>query len=299
MKLIKALSLQLMELNQPVVTLYQLALITHQLYRAKSFRGESIQSITKDAADAQALSHALEILLDDGILDPYKGFPKHSVFGLLGRSNDAPAEVACAVDPFCYLSHLSAMEHHGLTNRMPSKLFLSSPGRDEWRGYATERMERDLKEGLESYREQGLPELRKTAMTRIGRTEVHRHNSIHLGAYKNTTGKVIRVSSVGRTFLDMLRKPDLCGGINHVIEVYEEHAESYLKLITDEIERHGRPIDKVRAGYILDEVIGLESDAIDQWLPLAQRGGSRRLDASEEYAEEFSEKWCLSINVYR
>ena len=298
MKLIKALSLKIAKLDQPVITFYQLAIIVHHIYLSKSLHGEHVQAIKKDAADTQALSNALKNLVDDGILNPYKGFPNKSVFSILGRGNESPGEVACSVDPFCYISHLTAMEHHGLTNRMPSKLFLSSPGKGEWRKYAIERMRKDLKDNLTIYQNNGLPELHKIRINKIGRTEVHRHNSIHLGAYKNIRGKVVRVSSIGRTFLDMLRNPELCGGINHVLEVYEEHAETYLKLIIDEVTNNGRPIDKVRAGYILDEKLRLKHSLINEWLSQAQRGGSRKLDATAEYIPEFSEKWCLSINVF-
>lgn len=297
MKLIKALSLSIAGLEQPVITFYQLGVIVHQIYQTKTFRGENISSIKKELADYSALTNALGNLVDDGILDPFKGFPSKSVFSILGKTYESPTELACVVDPFCYVSHLSAMDHHGLTNRMPSTLFLSSPGREMWRRYADERMHKDLGDDLSVYRMNGLPELHKIRMEKIGRVMVHKHNSLHLGAYKNVRGKNIRVASIGRTFLDMLRNPDLCGGIRHVLDVYEEYAEIYLKLIVDEVTQHGRPIDKVRAGYILDERLGLSHPLISEWLSLVQRGGSRKLDASAEYIPEFSEKWCLSINV--
>lgn len=54
--------------------------------------------------------------------------------------------MACVVDPFAYLSHLSAMEYHGLTQRMPSMLFLSSPAPIEWKTFAEARMWQDLGE---------------------------------------------------------------------------------------------------------------------------------------------------------
>jgi predicted transcriptional regulator of viral defense system len=298
MKLTKAISLKIIELNQPVITLYQFSVILHQLYLSKSYRGEKIQAIKKDAANLQTLSDALDSLMDDGILDPYRGSPKKSVFSILGRSETDPGEVACSVDPFCYISHLSAMEHHGLTNRMPSKLFISSPGKGLWTNYANERMRKEVGKSLDVYLANSLPKLTKIKMNKIGRTIVHRHNSIHLGAYKNVKGKCLRISTIGRTFLDMLRNPELCGGIIHVLDVYEEHAETYLKLIVDEVENNGSPIDKVRAGYILDERLGLQHPSIDGWVLLAQRGGSRKLDPSGEYIPEFSEKWCLSINVF-
>jgi len=298
MKLTKALSLKIIELNQPIITLYQFSLILHQLYLSKSFRGEKIQAIKRDAANTRILSDVLDSLVGDGILDPYRGFPKKSVFSILGRRDAEPSEIACSVDPFCYVSHLSAMEHHGLTNRMPNKLFLSSPGKGLWSKYANDRMQRELGDSFDIYFANRLPRLTQIRMEKIGRTIVNRHSSIHLGAYKNVRGKSLRISTIGRTFLDMLRNPELCGGMAHVLEVYEEYGATYLKLIVDEIENHGSPIDKVRAGYILEERLRLNNSSIEGWVAYVQRGGSRKLDPSGEYIPEFSEKWCLSINAF-
>ena len=68
--------------------------------------------------------------------------------------------------------------------------------------------------------------------------------------------------------------------------------------ITDEITQHGQPIDKVRAGYILEERLALSNEVIDSWAQYAQRGGSRKLDATAEYIPQWSDKWCLSINTF-
>lgn len=298
MKLTKALSLAIVRLNQPVITLYQFAVILDQLYETKQFRGENIQGLQRDSANSRALSSNLDTLVNEGILDPYRGFPQKSVFSVLGKSEAPASEVACSVDPFCYLSHLSAMEHHGLTNRMPSQLFVSSPGKDLWKKYSQEKMRKDLGDRLELYLSNHLPLLTKIRLERIAKTFVHRHSSIHLGAFKLIKNKPLRVSTIGRTFLDMLKNPELCGGIDHVLEVYEEYASTYLKLITDEISANGAPIDKVRAGYILEERLGLQHPAITDWASYAQRGGSRKLDPSGEYIPQFSERWCLSINVF-
>jgi predicted transcriptional regulator of viral defense system len=110
---------------------------------------------------------------------------------------------------------------------------------------------------------------------------------------------MMRVATIGRTFLDMIREPELCGGIYHVLEVYAEYAQRYLRLIVDVIDRHGSKIDKVRAGYILDERLELPhaNSTIESWRALVQRGGSRKLQANAPYSSRFSEKWCLSINI--
>jgi predicted transcriptional regulator of viral defense system len=152
-------------------------------------------------------------------------------------------------------------------------------------------------EAVALYRDARLPILRKLNLPSILRKTLYRHASIHLGAFTVVKDRSLRVSTIGRTFLDMLRKPDLCGGIYHVLEIYEEYAERYLRLIVDEIERHGTSIDKVRTGYVLDERCGLSHPTIDGWLDFVQRGGSRKLYAEAEYSPVFSEKWSLSINI--
>jgi len=297
MKLIKALTLSLGEMGKPVVTQYQLGLLIHHLYRNKRYKSEAIPSLVKECAERHEFNHCLNQLLLQGILAHYKGMP-NSVYSLLGIDHYPAEEVACTVDPFCYISHLSAMAHHGLTNRQPSRLFLSSPDASDWKSYAYKVMQKDLGDDLESYINNGLPTLSRAEFTKIGRMEVNRFTSKHLGAYKNISGKSLRVSTVGRTFLDCLRSPQLCGGLNHVLEVFEEHANTYLRLITDEVDLHGAPIDKVRAGYILQERLGIENEVIEGWVQFAQRGGSRKLDATAEYAHKWSDKWCLSLNIY-
>jgi predicted transcriptional regulator of viral defense system len=297
MELIKALTLSLGDLDDPVVTAYRIGNILHDLYRDKKFRGEPLARIQKEFAEGKDYYKYVDKLNDEGILAPYKGLP-NTVFTLLGRKHESEAEIACVVDPFCYLSHLSAMSYHGLTNRIPSKIFISSPSPAKWREFSEIKMRKELQDDYELYINSGLPKLARTKLSKIGRKEVNVFNSIHLGAFKKVRASALRVSTIGRTFLDMLRSPELCGGINHVLEVYEEFAHQYLRLIVDEIETNGKSIDKVRAGYILDERLNIKDERVSAWTNFAQRGGSRKLDASEEYIPQWSDKWCISINIF-
>ena len=296
LKTLKALTLSLGELNTPILTKYQLGLIIYSLYAKKEYKGDPI-NLTKEFAEPSDLNKYLNQLLDDGILDEPRALP-NGVYSILGRSNEDPAEIICTIDPFCYISHLSAMSYHGLTNRIPTKLFISSPGPKDWKIAATNRMQRDLDDQFQNYYRSGLARLVRPDVIRIRKTEIHRFNSKHLGAFTKIKNSPIRVSSIGRTFLDMLRNPELSGGINHVIEVFEEYGKKYIRLITDEIDQHGKPIDKVRAGYLFDERMGIKSDKVETWTAFAQRGGSRKLDASAEYMPTWSDKWLISINTF-
>jgi predicted transcriptional regulator of viral defense system len=201
------------------------------------------------------------------------------------------------VDPFAYISHLSAMEYHGLTDRFSKILYLTTPPDSEWKAQAQAKMANDLRERVDAHKALKLPLLRRPAFDRLEGTRVELMRRSSRGAFKNVKSPQIRVATVGRVFLEMLREPECCGGIQHVVDTYQSHGEMYLSLIAQEVERHGTAIEKVRAGYLLDEVCRLRHATVDGWVRFAQRGGSRRLDPNGEYAPCYSDKWMLSINV--
>ncbi len=293
-----AFALSIGQLNQPVVTSYDLGLILFRLYRTKRYKGEALSRFKNDAPNRSDYNRRVRELLTNGLIQQSTSIRHKDAFLLIGKETASPEDVACSIDPFAYISHMSAMEWHGLTDRIPKLLFLSSPAPQTWRKFALERMHKDLgDEDITAYETSGLPKLRKLNVEKIFRKTVNRFASIHLGAFTSVKDRPLRVSSIGRTFLDMIREPDLCGGIYHALEIYEEYAQRYLKLALDEIDRHGTKIDKVRAGYILEERCGITDPVIETWTECAERGGSRKLYAHDEYSPVYSEKWSLSINI--
>ncbi len=298
MKIISALSTEIGDLKHPAVTGYQIGLIIFHLYSAKRYKGQLITNIKKDVPNRDDYHRYTKELLSFGLLN--SNLVAHNeVFGVLSQSSPSAEEIACCIDPFVYVSHLSAMEYHGLTDRFPKMLFLSSPKPSDWNQLAQSKMEKDLGENLNVYLSTGLPKLRRLLVSKISKKTVNIHSSVQYtpGAYLNVRGQNLRISSIGRTFFDMLRNPSLCGGIYHVLDVYRENAKRYLRLIIDEVDRHGSAIDKVRVGYVLEERLGLTEPRVEKWIENVQRGGSRKLVADEPYKPVFSEKWCLSINI--
>lgn len=292
----KALILAVGSTDQPVITKYQLGILVFRLYNSGAFQAQPLCR-RREYIELTDFTRALRHLLDSGVLVENRNFGSRQVFNVLGREPGPVPAVACTVDPFAYVSHMSAMDFHGLTDRLPKILYLTSPPAPSWGLAAHERMKRDLGPLDSEYDDAGFPKLRRIRMRKIGRMPLHIHESLHLGAYKTLKDIHVRVATIGRTFLDMVRAPDLCGGIRHVIDVYREHAKTYLRLIVAEVEQHGAPIDKVRIGYILDEECNLHDPAVMSWSQFAQRGGSRKLIPSAEYSANYSDRWCLSINI--
>ncbi len=122
-------------------------------------------------------------------------------------------------------------------------------------------------------------------------------SSKHLGKSIQLRGTRARISTIGQTFADMLERPNLAGGMAHVLDVWSNHADIYVEDIIECIDTRPQKLIKVRAGYILDEYLGIKDSRIEQWLGYAQRGGSQRLDPDSAYTGKFSEKWMISLNA--
>lgn len=210
---------------------------------------------------------------------------------------DAPAdEVSALVDPFCFVSHLSAMQHFGLSNRRPVELMLTTPNIVHWRKLRDEKMSEDYLPELSQ--EQYRVKLERISLPRKLRgRQLSIHTTNRLIDIRTSRNSIKRIPPIEEVFVEMLDRPDLCGGITHVIEVWKEYAPDRLDKIVAAIDLVNDGIMKVRAGFILDECLKLNHPAINGWLKFAQRGGSRKLDPSRPYAPRFSEKWMISINV--
>lgn len=238
-----------------------------------------------------------DALLRVRLLSAIEPFAETKAYLLFGKGDATPADIVCSLDPFAYVSHLSAMEYHGLTDRFPKIVYMTRPALPQWRAQAKLRMSRDLGDHLQSYLGSDLPKLTQPKISRLGQTSIQFFERSQLGAFRLVSGSSLRVATIGRVFLEMIREPSLCGGIQHVIDIYKREAGRNLPLIIDEVNQHGLPIDKVRLGFLLSEVCGLDHPVLSKWDKLAQRGGSRKLDPEGEYLPVFSKRWQLSVNV--
>ena len=295
MPLLSALTKELGNLQQPVISTYQLGRLIFNAYLHNSIGGLSL-NLKKDLPDKPQYNAALNDLLSLGVLTKLSGL-SGNYFKIIGKMDIEPDEVICSIDPFCYLSHMSAMAYHGVTDRLPRTVFVSTPSTKEWRQFAFEQMQKDLGESYNQYVEHRLPLLTRPNPKKISGSIINITHSSHLGSYKNIQGKFLRVSTIGRTFLDMLRSPELCGGMQHVMDVYQSYGKQYFRQIIDEIDRHGKNIEKSRAGYILESLVDLKDLRVDAWQSQVQRGGSRKLDPGSEYSPFFSERWAISLNL--
>ena len=284
------------EANGAVVGSYRLAFMLWELVLAREYAGRPIK-LPNRPVDRAMFTAARRAMIDRQILQEDSLLPG-TVLRIPGRKDTDPMLVQCEIDPFGHIAYLSAMAYHGLTNRLPRVLYFRTLDPTGWANAAKEKMSKDIGEKISDYLTSGLPALRHVKLERLSGLviETIRSKEAHAG-WRHAGDQGLRVASIGRVFLDMVQRPDLCGGLQHVIGIFEEHARTYLDVILSEISRHGSKIDQARAGYILEEYCGVNHSSLDEWAKDAARGGSRRLDPQAEYVPTYSERWCLSINA--
>ena len=281
---------ELLETNgKPVVTQFDFFQAIWRMYQESSGKKLYLRSNIPTRRDYERLKDSLRTA---GII----GFDRDygaRVIRVLTLS-DLPAEdIVCLIDPTCHISHISAMQRWGLTDRRPRALVLTRPIRH----MATAKIKVYMAESGVAIEASPFPPKIVKHPALVRRRPIQVHESKVPGEFVKIRGDAARISTIGQTFLDMLQKPDLCGGMSHVLDVWEEHAETFLDEIVAIVNTATSRLVKSRAGYIIEERLGLRHQTIESWKALGQRGGSRKLDPTKDFVPIFSETWMISLNA--
>ena len=204
-------------------------------------------------------------LLAERFIRPDPDFQSHTgrtrlpyVFRV-NENPDAPAEdIFCLVDPFGAVAYLSALQRYGLTTRQPKALSLMTLDAGAWwkgrkvkehEDYGFDPDARHLNYFIHLEQAPYPEKLRDREIT------VHRSKISY--KQKSVNDSYARILEIGSLFVQTLDAPALCGGIEHVLEIWDYHAEIYLQEIIAAVNDYASSIVKVRAGYILTERMGL------------------------------------------
>jgi predicted transcriptional regulator of viral defense system len=294
-KLAAAALALLVQERRAVVTTYTLFLLLRRLFTPENRQKLYLRADTPTTGNLRKLTANLS---DTGGIEVDSDYGR-SVFRVLSVGESPADEVCPLANPFGYISHLSAMQRWGLTDRRPEALHLTMPPPSAVRPLIEQRMAADYNTPLS---EIPLNEMVKLAFIRHPETVRGRKISVyetkHPGQWLQVRDSHARLATIGQTFVDTVERPQYCGGMAHVLDVWREHAGIYLQEVIATVDKVESPIVKVRAGYLLDDMMGLGNDLrVQGWVRFAQRGGARVLDPTKAFSPDHSAKWMLSINV--
>lgn len=208
-------------------------------------------------------------------------------------------KVICDIYPIGYISYLSAIEFHKLIpTRDHKNVYFTTVDRKSWKENFYDLIKEDEYPFFDETYTSDLTKL----IPRFPTEEKHIDHDLIVFTTKKLDGfenqKGLRVRELPFLFLDMVRTPQYCGGVESVLSIFKKYAELLLEDIVETCQTHGTNMDKARIGFILDEVLGIQHPVIDKWKTsmIGQRGGSRKFVAYLNFEPRFSETWNISLN---
>jgi predicted transcriptional regulator of viral defense system len=277
------------DLNRPVIAPFELFELIRRMFSEQEGKKLYLREVEPTA---EVYARLRTNLKKSGIIAPDRDYGAR-MFRIVGAADLPADEIVCLSDPTSYISHLSALQRWGLTERTSNSLIITRPDR-----VASSVILKGIVENrLGSSARPLIPLRRITHPEMVRRRSITVYETKFSGNWVQVRGAYARLSTIGQTFLDTLQKPDYCGGMSHVLDIWQEHAEVYRDEIIRAVDDGGIDILKSRAGYILEERLGLHDERIEAWKLLGQRGSSRKLDPHGPFASQFSETWMISLNV--
>lgn len=222
--------------SRAVVAEFDLFLLARQLFRDRGYRGAMIS-----ARNGPLDTRRARKLLSEATFD-FSYYPGEAPSHLLPRDPDFMSvlftvgdgdavKVILDADPFCYLSHASALAFHGMVADT-SELHISTPVRSQWAGYARHYMEANLGIDLTSIidESEGLfPLTQPKPCAKVRGRPLHRHELSNPIPPASFDRERTRVSSPGATLRDTLTTPNWCGGMDQVIAIWRSYAARHVR----------------------------------------------------------------------
>lgn len=263
----------------------------HYIRETRFFQNQNIKGFRTDSNLKKKLSEVTEYLVSIGLVKK----PYDSYF-VIANKDPSDLEIVCSLYNIGYITYLSAMRFYNLTNRIPKRIDYIAPTRPLWKKTQSQLLSENSTDDENLEKNNFFIPPYPSERIKIKGKYLNVHSRSYLYPHMNK-GKGIRIISVGDLFLEMVRNPDLCGGFQHVLEVYEEMAEVLLNEIIDSVELYGTAIDKSRIGFILNSHLDIQDPTIAEWKNYSTaRGGSRKMISNEPYSDLYSEDWCISLN---
>ena len=177
------------------------------------------------------------------------------------------------ISPY-YISHWSAASYWGWTEQIPSTVFVASPSRK----FSNE----------------------KTILNITFRFIKTSKNKFFGITEEWIANEKINFSNKEKTIVDILDKPNLCGGIKEVAKcIRNAFRESQInpQLLTDYISKTDNKVVFKRLGYI-SEVLGIfDQSWRTTWQGSISKGYSKLDPSIKKIEKKFNSKWNLIVNI--
>ncbi|MGR3979168.1 hypothetical protein FW754_16210 [Acinetobacter sp. 1207_04] len=302
------------EYELDVISRQQLFLKYLELWFQEEFKGEIIEK-PKNFSN-KVFYKLCDYLIHEKLLIGFNHTTRGYTYFIKKGSKPTSEMAISALYPLGFLSHLTAMNLYSIGNTQTTGIYLTCPARKDWKTLCLKEIKKRFKkfDVADSITNEYI-EINGLILSTQSILDPYPHQNVLEEAGSTKTIIVINkkklvesewwnqchVQNVVDLYLDMLRTPQYCGGISHVLTIYQSSLlkdPELLQEILISITKNGSIIDRARFGYIFDKILLIKSPQIDLWKEEQKdkRGSSRKLFSNFEFDSFFDEEWNLSIN---
>ena len=283
------------EYKKPGISFVELFIKVQDLFNEKKFHGIKLSGVHGNSKLENIMSKTIEHLFKIKIFLEISTFNEKSKIFITQKylEDSSDEKPICSFYEYGYIGYLSALHIHGLTDRFPKIINYVVFSRSEWKEKYFFKND-FLKIYGKKYIMPVYP-VNGNLPDKILKIK----NDSNVKDFITKSDGIIRVRTIEALFIDCLREPDLCGGLDHVIDIYEEYGENFSNKLIDYTDKNGSLIDKARVGFILEKFCEVQSNRFQFWKKQMIRGGSRTFYSKNSHSSWYDPEWCISLNHER
>lgn len=257
-----------------------------------------------------------DYLIDEKILIGFNHNTRGYTYFIKKGSKPTSEMAVSAIYPLGFLSHLTAMNLYGVGNTQTSGIYFTCPARKDWKNLCLKNIKQRFKNlTISDSISNEYIEINGLILSTQSILDPYPHQNI-LEEAGSTKALIIinrkvlvesewwnhcHIQNIVDLYLDMLRAPHYCGGISHVLNIYQDSLlkdKDLLQELLNTLTKTGSIIDRARFGYIFDKILGITVPELNNWKieQKEKRGSSRKLFSNFDFDEFFDDEWNLSIN---
>jgi len=283
------------EYKKPGISFAKLFSKVFELFHEKNFHGLKLSGVHGNSRIENVMSKLVKHLFKIKVFLKMAGSNEKSLFFITQRylENSSDEELICSIYEHGYIGYLSALYLHGMTDRFPKVINYVIFKRSDWVAKYTD-VNNPISDFGKRYYLPSYPVDRKFPEKFL---KISIKKDVIDFSEKNDG--LIRVHAIEPLLIDCLKNPELCGGLDHVIDIFEEYGASLSARLIEYTDQKGSLMDKARIGFILEKVCDVKSNRFQYWKPQMLRGGSRIFSPKNPHSSWYDPDWLISLNHER
>lgn len=273
------------------------------MVKSKKYKNTKITGLRSNTNIFRKFDFICEYIIENKVVFPGVKTSKGYKFFYKRQNKLKPLNAVCDLFPYGYLSFLTAMKFYNLTMISSESIYFTTFNRTLWKAVSikniSSKLSVDIKEISDDFLSRMIPPY-PVDQEVLGNDLIVTIDSQLRDSEFDIVRSGLRVQKMMPLLVDMTRKPQYCGGLELVLDIYIKQPLDVFEQLLPYLDKHGSAIDKARIGFICYRLLKIDHPLLNKWIIEIQsdnkRGSSRKLVSYLPFASKFDDIWNISLN---